>query len=60
MERYAGMVPEALDTLSSEERHHVYQLLKLRVRVHVDSTLEVDGVLGETEKFCKVESIPRC
>jgi flagellar motility protein MotE (MotC chaperone) len=60
VERYAGMVPEVLDALSPEERHHVYKLLKLRVRVDADGTLEVDGVLGETKKVCKVESISRC
>jgi flagellar motility protein MotE (MotC chaperone) len=59
VERYAGMVPEALDALSPKERHHVYKLLKLRVRVDVDGTLEVDGVLGETEEVCKVESTPQ-
>ncbi len=30
MERYAGVVPDALDALSPDEWHRVYKLLKLR------------------------------
>jgi hypothetical protein len=42
------MTPEALDDLSSEERHHVYKLLRLRVEVSPDSSLDVSGVLGDS------------
>lgn len=33
LESYAGMVPEALDGLSPEERHHVYKMMRLRVKL---------------------------
>jgi hypothetical protein len=46
LESYAGMAPEALDSLLPEERHQVYKMLRLRVIAHVDRTLEVSGVFG--------------
>ena len=33
------MVPEALDTLSAEERHQVYKMLRLRVFAYPDGSL---------------------
>jgi flagellar motility protein MotE (MotC chaperone) len=57
MERYAGMAPGALDGLGPEERHRVYKLLKLRVGVHLDGTLEASGVLGEAPEVCNPGSI---
>jgi hypothetical protein len=48
LESYARMTPEALDDLSSEERHHVYKMLRLRVEVSPDSSLDVGGVLGDS------------
>ena len=43
LESYAGLAPEALDSLPSEERHQVYRLLRLRVTAHVDGTLKLSG-----------------
>ena len=43
LKSYASMAPEALDSLLPEERHQVYQMLRLEVVAHVDSTLEVSG-----------------
>ena len=36
LEHYAGMVPEALDDLTSEERHRVYKMMRLNVIVYAD------------------------
>ena len=47
MERYAGMVPEALETLSPQERHRVYRMLRLKVVAHSDNTMEVQGIFGD-------------
>lgn len=44
LESYATATPEALDTLSPEERNKVYKLLKLRVTLSDDGTPEVSGV----------------
>ena len=47
LEHYAGMVPEALDELTGEERHQVYRMLRLQVHVSPDGDLDVRGVLRE-------------
>jgi hypothetical protein len=44
---YAGMVPEALDELTGEERHQIYRMLRLQVLVYPDGDLDVRGVLRE-------------
>jgi site-specific DNA recombinase len=46
LEHYAGMVPEALDELTSEERHNVYKMMRLKVLISADRTVEVTGVFG--------------
>jgi site-specific DNA recombinase len=46
IERYAGLVPEALEELSPKERHRVYRMLRLSVVAHSDATLEVHGALS--------------
>ncbi len=48
MESYARMVPEQLDLLTPEERHQVYKMLRLRVAVYKDGSLEVSGVFGNS------------
>jgi hypothetical protein len=47
VEHYAGMAPEALDALTPEERHQLYQILRLRVTADVDRNLTAEGVFGE-------------
>ena len=47
MEHYAGLVPEALDDLTGEERHQIYRMIRLRVTVRPDGGLDVEGVLRE-------------
>jgi site-specific DNA recombinase len=46
LRRYAGMVPEALDALTSEERHRVYKMLRLKVLLNADGSTEITGVFG--------------
>ena len=41
LERYAGMVPGALDNLTSEERHRIYKMLRLKVLLHADGSTEI-------------------
>jgi site-specific DNA recombinase len=47
LERYAEMMPEAIDALTPERRHHIYKLLRIRVSADADGALEMSGVLGE-------------
>jgi hypothetical protein len=42
------MTPAALDTLSPEERHNVYKMLRLTVEISPDGSLDVTGVLGDS------------
>lgn len=37
------MTPEALETLTPEERHRFYMMLGLKVIVGADGSLEIDG-----------------
>ena len=53
---FAGLVPEAIETLTGETRHRIYNLLKLRVMVGLDGDIYVDGAIGED--FCIVEDQP--
>jgi site-specific DNA recombinase len=47
LKEYAGMLPDALDELSGEERHQVYRMLRIQVFVFPNGDLEVRGVLRD-------------
>jgi hypothetical protein len=42
LEYYASLAPEALDSLSSEERHQLYKMLRLKVWVAKSGDLEIE------------------
>jgi hypothetical protein len=46
LEHYAEMIPEALDDLTPEERRDVYKMMRLKVIVFSDGSVEVTGVFG--------------
>jgi hypothetical protein len=56
LESYAGMAPEALDTLTPEERRQVYKMLKVRVTAYLDAQLEVGGILTSAAGVCSHET----
>jgi site-specific DNA recombinase len=56
LDHYMSLVPERLNDCSTEDRHHIYRLLKLRVSMHPDRMLEVSGVLGEDLGLCESKS----
>jgi hypothetical protein len=43
---YAAMAPEALDSLTSQERHQVYKMLRLKVIAHLGGDVELAGDLA--------------
>ena len=45
MKSFAGMVPEALNALSPEERHRIYKMPRLKVIAKLDRELEINGAL---------------
>lgn len=47
MRDYAGLMPEALETLAPEERHRIYKMLRLKVLVYPDGSGELSGVFGQ-------------
>jgi site-specific DNA recombinase len=56
LESYASMAPDALDSLSPEERRQVYKMLKLRVTAYPDAHLEVGGILTDATGVCSGET----
>ena len=52
------MAPTALGSLSPEERHRVYKMLKLCVEVFPDRTYRMSGVIGGGINTCKSEASP--
>ncbi len=43
LESYAGLVPEAIDALVSEERHRAYRIIGLEVHLAPDGSFELSG-----------------
>ena len=41
------MVPQELDRLDPAQRHRVYKILRLKVVIHTNASLEVTGVLRD-------------
>jgi hypothetical protein len=58
LEHYAAIAPEALDTLTPEERHQLYRMLQLEVVIRPDANLEVAGIFGERMLFSDRELVP--
>jgi hypothetical protein len=57
LESYARMAPDALEALSAEERHRLYRMLRLRVVVNPDRSIEVTGAL--VPEFAPTETVLR-
>jgi site-specific DNA recombinase len=65
LESYAEMTPGALDALTPEKRRQVYGMLRLRVEVAADGTMEAHGILSENmrvkdENGCLESKIGLC
>jgi hypothetical protein len=58
LDSYAGMAPDALESLTPEERHRVYRMLRIRAVAHVDGTLEVSGALAGAVGVSNLETAP--
>jgi hypothetical protein len=43
LESYAGLVPEAIDALGSEERHRVYRMISMKAYLTTDGSFELSG-----------------
>ncbi len=56
LETYARMAPEALDSLTPEERHQFYKMLRLRVVVQPDDAIELSGAFTDGQGVCTLET----
>ena len=57
LKSYAGMAPEALNSLAPDERRQVFKMLKLRVAAYPDTCLEVDSILAGSVSVCHGETL---
>jgi hypothetical protein len=57
LDNYAALAPEALNSLTPEQRHHLYKILRLRVEINLDGSLEVGGMLGDHVTVCRMEEL---
>src|SRR3712207_4929249 len=58
-EDYFGIAPDALDSLTPEERHEFYKLVRLRVVIYPNCDLEISWAGGEGLLFSTSESVPQ-
>ena len=56
LEDYAGRAPEALEALTSEERHRLYKMLKLSVVIHRDRSAKITGTFPKSADFLRIEN----
>jgi recombinase len=59
LEYYASIALDALESLTPEERHHLYRMLRLEVVVRLDTNLEISGVFGESVPVSNTELVSR-
>ena len=60
LQSYAGVAPEALESLTPEERYQVYKMLKVGAVAHVGDALEVSRALADHIGVSKVGTASLC
>jgi site-specific DNA recombinase len=61
LEHYVTLAPEALDSLTPEERHQLYRMLRLKVVARLDETIELTGDLVNVADVSNLETTyPAC
>jgi hypothetical protein len=58
LDSYAGMAPDALESLTLEDRYRVYRMLRIRAVAHVDGTLEVSKALAGAVEVSNLGTAP--
>jgi hypothetical protein len=56
LETYVALTPEALESLTPEERQKLYKMLKLKAVVNLDGSLEVGGMFVADLDVCTLEA----
>ena len=57
LDSLVGVAPDALHSLTPEDRHHPYKLLRLRVTTGPDGLLEVSGAFGDSFAMCNSKTL---
>lgn len=57
LENYAGRAPEALEVLTSEERHRLYKMLRLSVALRSYGSVEIAGAFPESVDFLQTDNV---
>jgi hypothetical protein len=52
--RYSAMVSQSLEDMAPEDRHRLYRMLYLSVRVNPDGRMDVEGTLN----VCNRDNMP--
>jgi hypothetical protein len=60
LDHYASLTPEALDSLTPEERRQLYRMLRLRVAADADGSVELTGDLVSDAEFSNLGTTYRC
>jgi site-specific DNA recombinase len=60
LEHYAALAPEALDSLTSEERQRLYKMLRLKVLLAKSGDLEIEMVGAPVDGLGERSSIMEC
>jgi hypothetical protein len=58
--QYVCEGPMIMATWPPEERHALYQRLRLRVKALPNREIEVEGIFREDKKVCNLEPTPWC
>jgi hypothetical protein len=56
LDTYASLTPEALESLSPEERQRLYKMLRLRAVVNLDGSIAVGGEFTDNLEVCTIEA----
>jgi DNA repair ATPase RecN len=57
LDNYAALAPEALSSLTPQQRHHLYKILKLSVEINLDGSSEVGGMFVDHVMVCQMEEL---
>ena len=57
LEDYVTRTTDCLEALTSGERHRLYKILRLSVRIHPGGNAEIPGAFPESTKFLQIDNV---
>jgi site-specific DNA recombinase len=55
LDSYVGLIPQKLQELEPEERQRIYSMLRLRLVMDPDGSIEATGIIGAGKYLCESE-----